>query len=34
MYSTDSHSRREKVRDRVQDGAGPNCSGKRGADRP
>ncbi len=34
MYSTDSRSRREKVRGRVQDGVGPNCSGKRGASHP
>ena len=34
MYSTDSRSRREKVRDRVQDGAGPNCSDKWGANHP
>lgn len=34
MYSTDSRNRREKVRGRVQDGAGPNRSGKRGANRP
>ena len=34
MYSTDSHSRREKVRGRVQDGAGPNRSGKRGVSHP
>lgn len=34
MYSTDSRSRREKVRGRVQDGAGPNRSDKWGANRP
>ena len=34
MCSTDNRSRWEKARDQAQDGAGPNCSGKWGANRP
>ena len=34
MCPAGTRSRWEKARDRVQDGAGPNCSDKWGANRP